>query len=59
LFKLVRAMEMISDAVIKQQKSSIEWQWREYETLRLYSTFLCYKNACFEIMNWKYEFIDI
>jgi hypothetical protein len=26
LFKLVRAMEMISDAVIKQQKSSIEWQ---------------------------------
>jgi hypothetical protein len=28
-------------------------------TLRLYSTFLCYKNVCFEIMNWKYEFIDI
>jgi hypothetical protein len=20
---------------------------------------LCYKNVCFEIMNWKYEFIDI
>jgi hypothetical protein len=43
----------------KQQKSSIDWQWREYETLRLYSTVLCYKNVCFEIMNWKYEFIDI
>ena len=26
---------------------------------KLYSTFLCYKNVCFEIMNWKYEFIDI
>jgi hypothetical protein len=27
--------------------------------LRLYSTFLCYKNVCFEIVNWKYGFIGI
>jgi hypothetical protein len=50
-------MEMISDAVVNnRRKSSIDWQWREYETLKLYSTFLCYKNVCFEIMDWKYEF---
>jgi hypothetical protein len=61
LFKLVRAMpmEMVSDAVINNRRVPIDWQWREYETLRLYSTFLCYKNVCFEIMNWKYEFIEI
>ena len=58
MFKLVCAMEMISDAVINNRRVN-RLTVTEYETLRLYSTFLCYKNVCFEIMNWKYEFIDI
>ena len=60
LFKFVRTMpmEMISDAVINSRKFKRLTVTRVRDARILFNV-LCYKNICFEIMNWKYEFIDI